>query len=821
MTTPISPQAAKERNRTIQTQPVRLSAFSRIKQARDSLAEILRHPETMELFILLVVLSLLSMLFFQLRDLANSGDGRYAQLHLQPVQLPHKVLQGICNRHGALAATEVAAVCDKAWPLGSEEPGNRLPVSLEKVLREIPESFAAPLRPVYVEIQRLTLRQREGLADTDEKDAPDERIAVLRAEIMPYETAYRLEADPLKAGPSPFQCLNAVAEPAWQMAATPQTRANLALWLAARLDGRQTAVGLDDDTYLALNNAWQKKTTPRFCADFAGAQEAAAATAALLGKARDRAAETHKAEGMRQLLKNAWWQWPLWCLLTFLFVGAARKGVLLWPATGQVLLVWGLLGWLCQVWLPFGDELNAEWSQPQHLPVPLPPWPISVMALCGVVLWLGGLVWSRFWKPQSLAREESSSRFAFVGLVICAGLGWLVLLDLSATGHPKNQFLALRQQGYLWGALALLCLVSLWRQRIARWLARWLAFFENVGGKLAPRIAWGRWLGPVLLGILIVVLFALLRGNRQVTSEIGRLWLITGVAWFYFTRGDLAFRFASQGGHLGLIKFLSPLIMVVSVLFLSMLATDDMGPLLISAYGAGIFVAAAVHYGLLRQGWSPAKSSFSSVLLLVAWMVGLTEVLFYIGHFHVTTASRLESVIIPLIATNDQIGIISLFRQATPLWGYGIGQVPWCGYAAAGNCRGVPLQIHSDYTFTAFWGVFGQAFTSFFVFISLFWLYHLVKRHSNVTTGLAAKRANSTGGMGIADHQGLLSWLCVSWLILTVCQLVVTVAGNLRVLPLTGVTYPFVSFGMTSLWVNTFFLGLCLNVTAPEKKIND
>ena len=54
-------------------------------------------------------------------------------------------------------------------------------------------------------------------------------------------------------------------------------------------------------------------------------------------------------------------------------------------------------------------------------------------------------------------------------------------------------------------------------------------------------------------------------------------------------------------------------------------------------------------------------------------------------------------------------------------------------------------------------------------------------------------------------------------MVLTLCQLAVTVAGNLAVLPLTGVTFPFVSFGMTSLLVNLALLALCLNVNVPER----
>ena len=69
----------------------------------------------------------------------------------------------------------------------------------------------------------------------------------------------------------------------------------------------------------------------------------------------------------------------------------------------------------------------------------------------------------------------------------------------------------------------------------------------------------------------------------------------------------------------------------------------------------------------------------------------------------------------------------------------------------------------------------------------------------------------------LSDDQALLSWIAVAWVVLALCQLAVTVAGNLAVLPLTGVTFPFVSFGMTSLVVNMLMLGLAINVNLPPR----
>ena len=62
--------------------------------------------------------------------------------------------------------------------------------------------------------------------------------------------------------------------------------------------------------------------------------------------------------------------------------------------------------------------------------------------------------------------------------------------------------------------------------------------------------------------------------------------------------------------------------------------------------------------------------------------------------------------------------------------------------------------------------------------------------------------------------------LAVTWVVLSLCQLAVTVAGNLAVLPLTGVTFPFVSFGMTSLCLNMAMLALCLNLNVPQRRSN-
>ena len=143
-------------------------------------------------------------------------------------------------------------------------------------------------------------------------------------------------------------------------------------------------------------------------------------------------------------------------------------------------------------------------------------------------------------------------------------------------------------------------------------------------------------------------------------------------------------------------------------------------------------------------------------------------------------------------------------------------------HLASFPCGGVPAQIHSDYTFSAIVGLFGRAMAWVASIGTAVWLHRLVRHHGRVTRGeprlLRLSHASHASGRLVHDAQAFVSWIAVAWVVLTLCQLAVTVAGNLAVLPLTGVTFPFVSFGMTSLIVNMAFLALCLNVDLPEQQ---
>lgn len=787
--------------------------MQKLRAVRDKL----QHSETLEFTFLVVVLFLLLPLYLQLPAILEHGDQRYAPNYLQDVQLPSRVLPSICKQSGGLASESLQAVCTanyKKIALGNTPPSENLPIELQTQKKQLGQAFANPIQDPLNQIDRDRRSLEQGLADKSLEDS-QARITELDSAVRPYLATYDLiNKGTLKAGPQSLQCLmGKLAESAWRDLASPESRASLSIWLASNIDGLNPG-DLPDDAYLALQKNWHGQGA---CQSFSSPIAAADSLREVVHGARDRASKAHKATGMRTLLANAWWQWPLWALLGYVFLALSRRRLAVLPATGLALLLWAAAAWASRVFLPFSDELNLDWNLPR--PFTLPPWPLMWMLAVGLLLWLVGHIVARRCKPADalVIRQTSGSRLGYPVFVLVTGIGWLLLLDLSATAYQKNRFLGLYQQGYLWSGFVLLTLVLLWRQHIANFFTRSLALLASISRKIARTLPGGNWTGFVVTGLLIIALFWLVKNNRQITSEIGRLWLIFGAAWFFYVRGDLALdenHFRASAWR-WLLHFISPLLFVVGVLAGAMLVTDDMGPLLVSLYASGIFIAAAIMFALHRRGWSNAHAALIALLLLALWITGISEAVLTIGKLHTTTAARLESMETPLLSTNDQLAIITWFRQSAPDLGYGIGHVPWCGQMGTGICRGVPLQIHSDYTFSALWGLFGDWITGAIVWLTAYWLYHLAKYHPRATSGTPRTLIDQEGRR-IPDTQAFISWLCIIWITLSVCQLAITVAGNLRVLPLTGITYPFMSFGITSLWVNFIFLGLCLNLSRYE-----
>jgi cell division protein FtsW (lipid II flippase) len=478
--------------------------------------------------------------------------------------------------------------------------------------------------------------------------------------------------------------------------------------------------------------------------------------------------------------------------------------------------VWAFAAWLGRVPWPFAAD-RAFVPGRDALPLASAPAPF-VLVLAAAAL---GLLLASPWFLKRLpsAPQTLASRVGYPGLVVATGLGWLLLLDLSANGNFNNRYLALYHQGHLWLGMLALTVVAFLRQPLGRALGRSLSTAGAIAERARRRLGSLPTMTAAIAGMVLAVatVGALLANVPQLTSEIGRAWLIGGAAWFFFLRGDpLAERLARRGGSLvSLARYVAPLAAVVGVLAGVQLVTRDMGPILIAFYGAGAFVAAAVAMWWQQRSGARHAAFALAVALFAAWIFATTWGLFELGTLHEVTAGRLENLAAPLASANDQLALVTWFQRAAPPDGFGLGAVPWCGYAGARGCPGVPAQIQSDYTLTALVGTFGWTAAWTVTIGGAVWLHRLIRHHGRVTRG--EPRLVVRAGRVVNDDQALLSWIAVTWVVLALCQLAVTVAGNLAVVPLTGVTYPFVSFGMTSLVGNLALLGIAINVNRGSR----
>ena len=766
----------------------------------------------------IAVLSILP-LFDRLTPLAAGREQRFLDRGIAVAALPDPVLPALCNAYGDLAAPALgAALCPSRWWdwRSRSESLSALPPRLAVALDRSSAAFTQPLRDAQARVDALQTQARQGDgALLDNADA----VAAIEAAIAPFIERYKLAAGDT-AGPAPLACnrrwidsafASRNAGPSELAAADSTLRADAALMLGAALDGR-TMIGDDLGPLPPAAGAG--------AAGCASPLADLAATSTLMHDARQASANNRKSDAMRFLVASAGVQWAAAMALGYAFLLWSRRRPRPSLAIAIVLATWAAAAWLARVTWPlagsnaFATTRNdASWL---GAPAPFVSVLLALAALSAVVTLTRRPVAT---DRQNVTMQSMGSRLGFAGFVVLTGLGWLVLLDLSINGHYGNRYLALYHQGHLWLAMLLLSTLFFVRQDVSRGLA-WILSVVEEGGRSAARR-----FGPVRVGIAAALLTAIgllaftggLAHRAQLTSELGRVWLICGAAWFFFLRAGPMMQRLARAGPAGrsFLGYAWPMLFVVGVLVVAMFATHDMGPLLISGYASGAFVAATLamwwHY---RSGQRITPFALALVVFAL-WIAAVTTGLFRLGALDAVTASRLESVAAPFASINDQLAMVSWFQRAAPPHGFGLGTTPWCGFSTTGACSGVPAQIHSDYTLTALIGVFGPAFAWGLAVAAAWWLHRLIRHHGRVTGG--EPRLVDASGRLRSDGQALLTWISVAWVVMSSCQLAVTVAGNLAVLPLTGVTFPFVSFGMTSLLVNSAFLALCLNVDVPAR----
>lgn len=681
--------------------------------------------------------------------------------------------------------------------------------TLSGVHEALADSFALPVKTQQSRLAELENRAREARADTDVHGA----MEGLANETANYRDAYGIAAGGSRS--IPVDCAWSYLEAKYSALPTDEAssadRVYALIGIAGLLDGdAERAVEAAFPQSEAASDAWNK--TESDCAALGSPREVIKRGADTVAKARQSGVVASKSAAMEELLGNAHWIFALWAVLGLVLLQIGRRRVRAHRFLPLAVLAWALSAWVGRVHVEWIDDKSTHTAWLIKSGIKWPDFFYYVVGGAALLAIVASMLPVDRWLDLAPRTSETpSSRLGYAGFVLFLGLGWWLLLDLSAEGHYSNRFHALYQQVYVFAAFVLLTLVPPLRLELAHRLSRWFGVFllrtRTQGSGLRRYLPWLMYflVAVAVLGVAAVVH----QSQTQLTSEIFRIWLVFGASWFFFLRGESALALARNAGSSARQKlvFAWPLVFAVLVPMLGLILTDDFGPLIVILYAASIFVGAAVAFTLFdREGYRPWMGAVAGVAVAGAWVYLGTLAIFSLPAPAARIAERLASVRNPFTSANDQLAIVTWFQESAPAGGYGLGAVPWCGEITGSVCRGVPRQIQSDYVFTALAGVYGKVGAIALVGLLVFWLVRVVANHGRATRG-AVSLASET-----ATQQAWLSWIAICWVGLSLAQLAITVAGNLGWMPLTGITFPFVSFGAWSILVNTFFLGLAINL---------
>jgi cell division protein FtsW (lipid II flippase) len=365
--------------------------------------------------------------------------------------------------------------------------------------------------------------------------------------------------------------------------------------------------------------------------------------------------------------------------------------------------------------------------------------------------------------------------------------GWLLVVDQSLNFHDRVRFLAL-EQWWTWCFASLFLLLGLFFSYFCNhWVAKFNALLW-IRRKGLPSFA-----RNVFAAMTVVLLFYLSRQLNvpsYLTGESIKMIFLFCVAGWCLWRMPLATQLWHEGQtksamHLfwGLIFFLLIAALVAGV-------TSDKGTWLVLAIASVVLMSGVM-------GWTTGFA-----LLMFGFVL-----IFLLGEQIDVVGDRLQAWRNAFTAEHDDMSRLLWFQleASRHQFGWGVGQTPWCAGQRLDQCVGLPLQLQSDYTMTAFIGWFGPwgawAFVILYSLYVYFWLAGAAKRsNSELMPSLliSAKGVSQAIGTQVFFVSGLLV-LIQSW---------ITVAGNLSWIPLTGITWPMISFGKTSLWLTSAVIGI-------------
>jgi hypothetical protein len=366
------------------------------------------------------------------------------------------------------------------------------------------------------------------------------------------------------------------------------------------------------------------------------------------------------------------------------------------------------------------------------------PQPALLMTICVLALLVGAAAW---WFGTADRSTQGSGLMRWLSGASGAGL-LLAILAIPAIALPIRQFIggsSAAGEAARW----VFWWIAAWL--IYRWVERPHLLTANVGAYLA-RFAW---LG-VAVAVLATTMAVLIRDFGQTTAALLALSVPCCVVLAAAIGGVWRRRSgATTGAARAGLQAMQDLT-VVLVLILS-----------------------------------------SSALYLLAEQLGA-------GQSHV--AERLEAIASPFSAERDFLAELRWLGDAGGWFGFDVGSTPWCGWVGSlgGVCRGVPMQIQSDYVFNGLGAIYGYPAAFLMVAAMLFWCFQLARAPDGATDRVYSARI---------FRAWLLTWMAIS----LATQALVTILGSQGLALMTGIPLPLFSYGSAGLISAAALCGLAMN----------
>ena len=393
----------------------------------------------------------------------------------------------------------------------------------------------------------------------------------------------------------------------------------------------------------------------------------------------------------------------------------------------------------------------------------------------GLSLSLEGWVsWQHLWVPAAwlglmvighfLLNRYKPHRDPYIFPLFAFLTGWgLILIDRLAANFLWRQVI------WLILATAVLLAISILPKNL-RWLRRYRYTWLTLGLLLlAATLIFG--VNPSGYGAALWLPIPLIGQVYFQPSELLKLLLIIFLASYFEEREELL-RVSTRKGILGSLPYLAPLLLMWGFCIILLVWQRDLG-------------AATIFFVVFLTLLYLATSERRYVILGIGLMT-IASIFAYFA-FQDLVALRIDAWWNPWPDANDRAFQIvqSLYALASGhVFGQGVGQ---------GSPTYIPV-VHSDFVFAAIaeeWGLIGGMGV---IICFLLLTYRGLK-------------------LAILAQRPFYRYLAAGITILFTAQTLLIMGGVTKLLPLTGVTLPFVSYGGSSLLISSVMLGLLMFIS--------